>query len=173
MAHEIVDYGLWRMSVTRCVGGVMLKTWHRRQFVYGVCEWVPRVLWNSWDVASREAYIMGFFDRERKREEGGGGGGNLVDEAFAKKHSTVLEVLAARAVIEGSETNRVSLSLFVQDGQWKAILKDKQDALCLWVTAPTMATLWSSMEACLLDPETVWRKDRYAGAKTAARTKKK
>lgn len=173
MPYWLEDVGLWQCVVSHRTGGVMLTTMHRRHKTYGVCSWLPAKVWNAWSRKRREVYVMGFFDRERKRDEGGGGGGNLVDDQFAKKHPTVLEVLTTRAVVDGSETNRVSLSLFTQDGQWKAILKDKKDALCLWVTAPTMALLWASIEACLIDPETVWRKDRYAGAAAANRVKKK
>jgi len=173
MPYVLEDIGLWRCFVHHRVGGVLFKTEHRRDRRYGSSEWCPASVWNALSTHQREEMIMGFFDRERKRNEGEGQGGQLVDEAFAKRHATLVEVMSARGVVEGHETNRMSLSLFVQDGQWKAILKDKQDGLCLWVSAQTIAALWTSLEACLVDPETVWRTDRYAGANSAKRVKRK
>lgn len=117
--------------------------------------------------------MAGFFERAKKREEPASGITPLRDEVALKKFPTLVEVLGARMEAAWGETNRCSLSIWLQDGRWRVILKDKQDGTALWLTTDTLAKVFEGLEAALNDPNTIWRNDRFAGNQEANRKKKK
>jgi len=136
-------------------------------------DWVPRWYKESLQAGEWDELVMGFLDVPRKVAADGRSGAPVADSQAEKKWPTLLEALTTQADIDGRRTNRFSLSLFIGEGVWKAILRDKQDAIACWVASKTLSGLWDVLEAALLDPEHEWRQDRFAGAEKASRTKRK
>lgn len=132
----------------------------------------PRWYYASLTLAEWDELMGAFFDRTKKVADASANAGPLKDTTFVRDYPLLAECMTTRAVVDGKETNRCSLSVFVHDGMWKAILRDKADQLCLWVASGTHGKLLDVLEAALEDPETEWRTDRYQGAPSAKRTKK-
>ena len=129
--------------------------------------------WWSWlTTQQRREYAMGFFERARKTDEAARQSGSLLDEDTRKRFPLLHEVMQARMPDKPGDNARMSLSIFSQEGVWKAILRDKADGLCLWVSSPVLGKLFAVLEASLASEETVWRLDRYSGNGEAARKKK-
>lgn len=66
-----------------------------------------------------------------------------------------------------------TLLVFAQDGSWRAVLRDRAENRCLWVTAATWEDLLPALENALGDPSSIWRADRVGGAPEATRQKPK
>lgn len=64
-----------------------------------------------------------------------------------------------------------TLLIFAQDGTWRAVLRDRQEKQCLWVSANTFDELLGVLENAIGDENAVWREDRMAGAPEASRKK--
>lgn len=62
-----------------------------------------------------------------------------------------------------------TLTIFAQDGVWKAVLRDRAENCCLWVASPGLLGLLDVLEAELRGETAVWRLDRYSGAEQASR----
>lgn len=62
-----------------------------------------------------------------------------------------------------------TLLLFAQDGTYRACLRDRQEARCLWVSVVDPNDLLTTLELALSDPTAVWREDRMSGAESARR----
>jgi len=108
-------------------------------------------------------------DASRKVE---GTAAALIDEKASKKWPVLLDHLTQVAWEDGTPRQTSTLSVFVGDGAFKALLKDRETALCLWVACPVLDKLFDVIEAALVDPGTVWRRDRQTGDQKASRVKK-
>lgn len=94
-----------------------------------------------------------------------------VDE-WAIAYPLLFEHMTAVKWDDGTSRQTSSLTLFQQDGVVKAILKDKEAGLCLWVASPGVGTLFPVLEAALASSETEWRVDRHQGGESAKRVKR-
>lgn len=110
--------------------------------------------------------------REKKREELSDKA--FHDEEFREKYPTLFDHLASTRFDgeSGGERTVSTLLVFAADGVLKACLRDRNDALCLWVAGRTLGDLLSVLERELADDTGVWRMDRLAGAPVAARKPK-
>lgn len=136
-------------------------------------ERFPLWYWESLASTEVDEFMGGYFDRAKKVAEEKGKAGPLKDPTFLRDYPLLAEVLTARTEVGGRDQNRCSMSIFVHDGLWKVVLRDKQDQTCLWVASQTLAKLFDAVETALESPETEWRLDRYQGHETAKRVKKK
>lgn len=81
----------------------------------------------------------------------------LTDDKFAKKYPTVLEYLTDVQWDDGTERERSTVSLFIEDGAFKLALNDKALRRSLYVTADTMEAAFSVLERSLQAPQADWR----------------
>lgn len=65
-----------------------------------------------------------------------------------------------------------TMLVFCQDGTWRVVLRDRQEARCLWVSSLGWSELLDVLENCLNDENAVWREDRASGAEQAKRQQK-
>lgn len=73
---------------------------------------------------------------------------------------------------DGSPRTTSSLLIFAADGVLKAMLRDREAGLCLWVASPSWGGLLTVLEASLGDPGAEWRLDRQLPGQQAKRTKR-
>jgi hypothetical protein len=74
---------------------------------------------------------------------------------------------------DGSPRETSGLLVFQQDGLLKAMLRDKNSGLCLWVTGQSLQGLLATLEAALGDPAAEWRQDRQQAGQKASRVNKR
>lgn len=95
------------------------------------------------------------------------------DERYEKKCPTLWQHLTSLTWDDGSVRQTSSLLIFAGDGLLKAMLRDREASLCLWVAADGIEKLLLVMEAALNDPQAEWRVDRAAEGQQASRVKRK
>lgn len=95
------------------------------------------------------------------------------DERYEKKCPTLWAHLTAVQWDDGTARQTSSLLIFTGDGCFKAMLRDREAGLCLWVAADGLEKLLLVMEAALNDPQQEWRIDRQTAEQTASRVKRK
>jgi hypothetical protein len=111
----------------------------------------------------------------RKREERkvlGEETTGLRDPEWSVNYPSLWEQLTATRYPDGSAREPGSLLLFVQDGQIKAMLRDKDQGLCLWATAKGASQVLSLLETMVSDEDTDWREDRQAPGQQARRKRR-
>ena len=79
------------------------------------------------------------------------------DDKFLKKFPTVLEYLADTKWEDGTEREASTLSVFVEDGQFKLALNDRDGKRSTYLTAGTLDMALASLEAALLRGSCDWR----------------
>jgi len=84
------------------------------------------------------------------------------DPFFAEKYEALHEYLCLTAWEDGSTRQTSTISLFVDNGQWKARLNDREDGLVAFVAADGFIALLEALESGLRDGTLDWREDRFA-----------
>lgn len=100
------------------------------------------------------------------------GGAALTDPMFAKKYPTLWLYMTQLKWDDESLRLPSGLTVFVQDGLFKGLLKENNESLCLWVAAPSFFGVLEALEMALNVPQPDWRVDRKAGGGVARKPKK-
>lgn len=80
------------------------------------------------------------------------------DEASTKKYPYIVEFLSATKWDDGGARTPGTLTLFIEDGIWKACLNDRDGEASLYVTGATMGDCLSSIEKRASNPQGAdWR----------------
>lgn len=105
------------------------------------------------------AVAMAIAKRERA-EPGASRAASAEDAALAKKHPHLHEYMTSTRYEDGAARQTSSVLIFVQDGLWKAMLKDRDANETLWATGDTMAAAVASLDAMLGSGKGEWRAER-------------
>jgi len=97
----------------------------------------------------------------------------LTDPAFANPYPILWSYLTQMKWEDGSPRQTSSLLIFADDGVLKAMLRDREVGLCLWVAGATVQGLWDALEGALTDPRADWRADRKFEGDPAKRQRRK
>lgn len=114
-------------------------------------------------------HIMGLRKDATRKVEGAVAA--VIDEKGTKKWPVLMDHLTQTAWEDGTTRQTSTLSVFAGDGAFKALLKDRETQLCLWVASPSLEKLYDVLEAALVDPGSVWRRDRMAAGDKSSRVK--
>jgi len=113
------------------------------------------------------------FEMLKKPAKGSDGASRFAapTDDIARIYPTLAEYLTATAYEGDAPGTRATstLLIFAQEGTWRAVLRDRQEARCLWVTASSFDDILGVLENTLTDPNAVWRDDRLSGAEQAKR----
>lgn len=71
------------------------------------------------------------------------------------------EWMTATTFDDGAERQLPTYTVWCQGGEWKANLRDREEGLCLWLSAPTHLELIKLIDAACQDASYSWRKDAY------------
>lgn len=82
------------------------------------------------------------------------------DPFMVEQCPLVLSYLVETQYEDGSARRTSTLTLFVDDGQLKASLNDRDNSRTAFVSADSLAELLEALECHLSDPTSPWRSDR-------------
>lgn len=99
-------------------------------------------------------------------------GRRVIDVRWAKEYPTLLDHLTQVEWSDGSKRQTSSLLVFADGGVCKAMLRDREAALCLWVACETVSGVFGVLEAALCDPRAEWRVDRQQDGQQASRRRR-
>lgn len=94
-----------------------------------------------------------------------GGGPGLVVSSWGEEHPALWEYLTLAEHVTGQPRVTSTLTLFVDEGRLKAVLRDRDASQALFATGPTVEELLLAMEGMLTDALADWRPDRTNGQK--------
>jgi len=141
-------------------GGVVLHRWCPAYFFNGAFAVETFVDLDSGCLMRRKEKKHEQFERRA-----------AADSELVERCPTLFDYLTATCYEQDPNQPRTTstLTLFAQDGVWKANLRDRSEGCCLWVASPTLLGLLDILEAELNGATAVWRLDRLAGAAEASR----
>lgn len=84
------------------------------------------------------------------------------DPFFAEKYEAMHEFLALEKWEDGSDRETGTMSVFLDQGQWKARLCDRDGGLVAFVSSEGFTGLLDALEEGLRDGSLDWRADRFA-----------
>jgi len=87
------------------------------------------------------------------------------DPFFAEKYEALHEYLTLSVWEDGSSRMTSTISLFTDNGQWKARLNDRDEGTVAFVAAEGFIALLEALETGLRDGTLDWREDRFAAQK--------
>lgn len=109
-------------------------------------------------------YVEGLVCEMLRKPEGSAAGDRpgitLVDVKFKKDYPTLWDYLTQQQWDDGSARETAGLTMFVQDGLFKALLKDNDAGQCLWVAAHGFFDVLAALEKQASAPVADWRVDR-------------
>lgn len=107
-------------------------------------------------------------ERLRVRGPSDNGTGTKVvasDSEFEKKYPMLWAFLTDEKWSSGETRETGSVLIFTQEGQWKAMVKDKDSAHIAFVTKGTFKTLLDALERGLVEEKLDWRPDAFKAKK--------
>jgi len=86
--------------------------------------------------------------------------GGSLDPEFARQYPALHEYMTADVYPSGESRQRSTVSIFVEDGTWKACLNEKEQGLVLFVAEDRFGTLVEALELLLQEDSVPWRKSK-------------
>jgi hypothetical protein len=116
---------------------------------------VPHILtWEVWKMLKKSQFAA----QEVKE-------GNVpTRDPLSQNHANLWDFMTQSAWEDGTDRETGSMLIFCDAGALKAMLKDRDSGMCLWITAPALGSLLDVADAKLVDPAAEWKKDRGAAA---------
>lgn len=144
--------------------------WRPRRYWQRDCQLVfPTGVWDIDEQAFVEGWIVSLLRKisevDRRKLTAPAVSDPDLDRAYPGLH----EYLTAARYVDGTPRQVSTLLIFVSEGQWKGMLRDKDNARCLWATASSYDQVLEVLEALLQAPEAPWRADRSAEQPEATR----
>jgi hypothetical protein len=121
---------------------------------------------------SVEAGVYRMLKKQADRKVAGAAADVKVDPRAKQQFPNLWDHLTQKRWDDGSARQTSSLLLFEQDGVFKAMLRDREAALCLWVAAQGFFAVFEALEAALCDPAAEWRVDRQQEGQQAKRVRR-
>lgn len=85
------------------------------------------------------------------------------DAEFTSRCPALAEYLSARSYPDGTQRQTSSLTVFVEDGCFKAVLNDRDQEQALFVSERRFSDLFEALEILLQSDDVPWRKNRSKG----------
>lgn len=73
---------------------------------------------------------------------------------------------------DGTPRLAPTMTIWCTNGEWRANLRDRQEGLCLWLSAPTWGDLLKMVNEFCLNDVAPWRHDDPANERNGKRQKK-
>ena len=119
-----------------------------------------------------EEYAMSLLRKGAFTAPAAAAGGTLVDPKFQQSCPVLWQYLTQQTWEDGSPREPSGLTVFVQDGLFKGLLRENTQQLCLWVAATSFFGLLESFERELGKDQPDWRVDRRAGGGVAKKPRR-
>jgi len=85
------------------------------------------------------------------------------DAEFASRCPALVEYLSARSYPDGTARQTSSMTVFVEDGCFKAVLNDRDQEQALFVSERRFTDLVEALEILLQSDDVPWRKNKKQG----------
>lgn len=110
------------------------------------------------------------FLRKHAASEATGNTSQVVDADFLKTYPALGEYLTSTQYPDGSQRQTSSLTVFREDGYWKACLNERDQGLVMFVAENRFGSLLEALELLLQEESPPWRKATSKG-RSGGRTK--
>lgn len=154
----------------RVVVLVFRRSWTKK-VVYTACV-LPGV-WRAWEEMDRREIVSQFLRRARAAAADAPTNSPAADEWLGTTWPTVTEYLTVNVWPDGKPRTVSSLVIFVEDGQWKGCLSDRDDGMVLFATGRSVQGLLTALEGLLTSEEPPWRMSKQAKGQTQQKGSKK
>jgi len=98
------------------------------------------------------------FLRKHQADPSSSSGQPSVDLAFSQQYPALHEYLTCPQYPDGSVRQLSTMTVFREDGFWKACLNEKDQGLVLFVAESQFGTLLEALELLLQEDHPPWRK---------------
>lgn len=112
---------------------------------------------------------MQFLKRETSPGKASPSGEDFTDPAFAAKFPALAEFLTVGVWPDGQARELGTLLLFVGEGRWKCMLRDKDAARVAFLGGTTVEALFASIEKGLRASSLDWRADKAPAGRRGGR----
>jgi len=151
---------------TRTALGVTLVRIHRYSGKLLVQSDYPWSLLSVCDFGIWRKVFMDFFKKPITSGIPVGGTGKFpTPPCLAERAPTLGHFLCDESWPDGEARQRSTLVIFVEDGNFKACLSDKDSNTSLWASCKSFDDLLEAMESRLTDDRPDWRRARLKGKK--------
>lgn len=154
--------GLWSVNVQRVGVWALGYLQHRFRWSSVRVFVEPWDVWGSLDPSVRRSLLMSFL-RKQAVELSGSNGASSVDADFLKSYPALGEYMMSQAYPDGTPRLLSTLTLFREDGFWKACLNEKDQGLVLFVAEPQFLVVFEALELLLQEDRPPWRKSTSKG----------
>jgi len=127
----------------------------------------PSDLWFDLSPGERENIMSKFRQNVDQRKVAGTSKQAASDETMAASFPALLEYLTDREGQGGAVRQTATITLFAEDGMFKACLNDRQEGLSTWASGESVQDTIEALEGLLASGEAVWR--RAGGGKPRGR----
>jgi len=86
--------------------------------------------------------------------------GAILDPEFSKSYPALHEYLTADQYPDSTPRARSTVSIFVEEGLWKACLNERDQGLVLFVAEERFGALVEALELLLQEDRVPWRKSK-------------
>jgi len=98
------------------------------------------------------------FLRRQSGDPSSASGASFVDVEFQTSYPALSEYLTSAQYPDGTARQLATLTIFREDGFWKACLNEKDQGLVLFVAEGRFGTLLEALELLLQEDHPPWRK---------------
>jgi len=114
-----------------------------------------------------------FVSRVAATEKGKAAAVKVQDNKLAKDCPALFEYLTLDAWEDGEVRQTATLLLFVEGGQFRGCVNDRENERSLWAGADTFLGLVGALEGRLIDPTADWRRSGQGSNGRAAKGRQK
>lgn len=104
--------------------------------------------------------VMSFLQRQAAGDQAKRVQMSAAGREWAAKHPAVTEYLTATTYPDGGQRQTATAMVFVDQGEWKVCLRDRDTHRTLWVTAGSLAELFTTLEMTLQGGSAEWRQEK-------------
>lgn len=136
----------------------MCRAWDA---VAPIAELVVPTRWMLWIYRGLgDDRVMAYLQRVAKQDGERRVELSTLGREWAKRHPALQEYLTETKYPDGGERKTSTLMLFVDAGEWKGCLRDRDTSRTLWVTAGSLPELLTTLEATLASGGGDWRQEK-------------
>lgn len=146
-----------QVSCPLCYAGRKARSTHKGH--YGFRDRKKRTYWSAFMPMKKPSALL----------PGVNGVSPVADAVFLKAYPQVFAYLADTAWEDGSSRETATLTVFVEEGVFKACLNDRATGRSGWVSGATFTGVLKSLESGLVSDDLAWRRKPQGGSLAARR----
>jgi len=154
---EYYKEGVWSVNVQRVGVWALACVQHSYAWSQVRVFVEPWDVWQSSSPLVRRNLLVSFL-RKHQADQSSSNAPPSVDQAFQQQYPALSEYLTSPLYPDGSARQLSTMTVFREDGWWKACLNEKDQGLVLFVAESQFGTLLEALELLLQEDHPPWRK---------------